>query len=177
MHAILPDLLRVANANARRMGWSREFYALKDRLLREYGQKQEACDIQHIADTCYTCYGSGKIDPPRVGAYAEKCYHCYGTGIYQHRYVLLERWQLGPLTFHANPVRLSTPQASTISGFIEHPGVEYDDSMRAFFCLAALYDPPLALRLAKTRRYKYGCEWWPGRELLRPSKPEPAAAA
>lgn len=164
MTSFLPELLRIANANARRMHLSREFYGLKDRLLQQHGQKIGE-DVQYIVDKCWTCYGEGTLPAPRVGAYPIKCGHCYGTGVWQHRYVLLDRWQLGPHVFH-RPVGRTERRDVTISGLISHEGVDYNESMRAFLCLAVLYDPPMLLQIARFHRTTWK-DWWPERALLK----------
>lgn len=158
--SFLPELVRVANANASRMPYGRDFYRIKDRLLTEFGERVGE-DVQHLTDQCWGCYGSGRLPAIVAAAYPSPCPNCRGTGIYMERFILLERWTLGSLVFH-RPVGLTSRRDEMIRGYIKHEGVEYNASLRAFLSLAILYEPRLAKGIV-------GCqgmdprEWWPGK--------------
>src|SRR2546430_712949 len=94
---ILALLLHYANANP---PWNRtEFYSLKNRLLIRYA-KFRGYDLQIIKKECW-----GPLDPDgdygdHTGCQGRFCPHCGGTGIFDVRWVRLERWQWGRYLFH-----------------------------------------------------------------------------
>lgn len=122
-------------ANARPPYWTTEFYALKDRLLRAYGQRLGS-EWQHIRDICWDC-----TDGVRDGGY--RCHKCGGTGAYLEFWVELETWSLGKYRFHIPGAKSrSRPDAPVaIEGRIEKTG-NYRNAQEAALWLALIFDPP-----------------------------------
>jgi hypothetical protein len=83
---ILSTVLHYANANPPFLA-EREFYAIKDRLLEQYGQP-DGHDVQRIEYACWNCDGS------------TWCNKCGGTGIYNEKWIMLERFNFGRFQFH-----------------------------------------------------------------------------
>src|SRR5690606_6681754 len=125
-------LLHYANASP---PWNRtEFYALKERLLRQHGRFL-GHDIQEITKECW---GHREWDN-EWGEYGyldctkdDKC-RCRGTGIFDRRWIRLERWEWCGYVFHRPvddtriaPVDMNNVlRAPDIVGRIEHP--DYGD--------------------------------------------------
>lgn len=84
----------LVRANARMSGAMNrtECYALKDRILRKYGVR-DGSDIQHIREECW---GYEQSD----GCEGATCRRCRGTGIYNERWIELERWNVLGHVFH-----------------------------------------------------------------------------
>lgn len=143
----------------------REFYALKERLLRRYATP-DGIDVQHIKDECYEC--SGREKPG--------CYRCV-NGVYRERFVALNRWRWGKHSFHTFKERLSSPPTlPTIHGFVRHgkrlPG---HWPTEAFYWLALVcgdwkafasefgrcwhYKPRSPLVLLGTLTCEFKCRW------------------
>jgi hypothetical protein len=90
---LLGWLLHRANSSPPLTGRT-EFYALKDRLLARYGTP-DGEDVQHIADGCWGCDGTGRYDGSGY-----RCRKCWDTGVYRERWTRLVRWTLGGYRFH-----------------------------------------------------------------------------
>lgn len=119
-HRILGKVLHIANSEVRDNQIRPLFYGVKDRVLQRFGTGELRDDIQHIELKCRGCYGCGIW---RKGSWNEDtCFRCGGTGVYQHRYIRLERWTLGGFKFHIPRERLEQKpeQAPTIEGKIDH---------------------------------------------------------
>lgn len=61
------------------------FYPLKDKLLTIYGT-YKGWDLQHITKECWNCQGKG-------------CHRCH-KGIYEQKYILLDRYRIANFMFH-----------------------------------------------------------------------------
>lgn len=105
-----------------------EFYALKERLLRKHGR---FCghELQEIKKECWGDrwwvgqydHDDGHNPPIPCGP---KCTRCGGTGIYDIRWVRLERWEWCGYVFHrpTGDTRIPPEIGSVrIFGRIEHP--------------------------------------------------------
>ncbi len=141
----------LVRANAQPPSGRREaFYRMKDALLRRYGHLV-GTEWQHIRKVCYACGGDGEADD------GGRCWKCSGTGDYVRKWVLLERWQLGPSVFHRPRYETSIPPRDPVAivGYIHHPGYGAD-STEALLWLALLFDRPL---LRELYRYHHYMEW------------------
>jgi hypothetical protein len=118
---LLAWLLHIANTDVGMTNRS-EFYALKERLLRKYG-RFAGHQIQEIKKPCWGPWGDEYGE--RKGCQGEKCPRCRGTGVFDFRWVRLERWEWAGYVFH-RPVDDSRvipspyPPADMILGRIEH---------------------------------------------------------
>ena len=93
------------------------FYELKTRLLQQYAQ---FCghDIQEIVNECHG--GLDSMGDPR-GCKGKQCRRCGGTGIYQRKWIRLQRWQWGKYTFHVpDGMTAIKPESVQIHGRIQH---------------------------------------------------------
>lgn len=121
---ILATLLHYANASP--PSCRTEFYRMKERLLKRYGT---FCghDLQEIRKECW-----GELernddwyDRSWLGCTGASCRRCGGTGVFDIRWVRLQRWTWGKYTFHIpdgetrKPPDMPTP--NLIRGLIEHP--------------------------------------------------------
>ncbi len=103
------------HANAAQPEDCREaFYRIKDRILSAYGTP-DGRDVQHIRKACWGDRG----EPCN-----EECCRCGGTGIFQEKWVVLQRYRLDRYTFH-RPVetyfsRQPDGVEATIEGLIRH---------------------------------------------------------
>lgn len=115
----LAYLLWLANSNPPTCG-RREFYAVKDRILRRWGRRdpERSHDWQYLERECWTCEGTGRYEDT-----GRMCRKCGGTGVYEAVWVKLERWRLGRYSFH-RPVdrRHSRPEEPCVilKGRIPH---------------------------------------------------------
>ncbi len=106
-----------------------EFYEVKDRLLKRYGTLTGS-DTQEISKDCW---GERRWRPQDDWNYdgdednyeqipcGPKCRRCGGTGIFDIRWILLERWRFGRFTFHRPTTETRKEPASvSVRGRIEH---------------------------------------------------------
>jgi len=120
---ILVRLCHLANADSSHC--RNTFYDLKDRLLRQYA-KFQGHDIQEITKECWGPWNSfGDND----GCSGKDCPRCGGSGIYDRRWVRLQRWQWGKYTFHipCGDTRIK-PDSVQIYGRVKH--VDYGKASR-----------------------------------------------
>ena len=156
MITILGELLHIANSSPP-FGWKREFYELKDYLLRRYGTVQEM-DLQHIVKECYACNGEKRIAETVLAfgqpftMHTKACWKCAGTGTYEEYWVHLLRYQLGKHQFHI-PIKRFYDRESAgwvsgdeIEGYIRHHSPDYYLYAEAAYWLAFLFDWNLFLR-------------------------------
>ncbi len=119
LQRILAKLLHWSNANPPHN--RTEFYALKTRLLHKYA-KFCGHDLQVITKQCY---GDGWWHYDGGEPCGPNCCRCNGTGIFDQRWIRLERWQWGRFLFHvpSGDTRIKPDSApnSWIHGVIEHP--------------------------------------------------------
>lgn len=118
-------LLHLANQDPP-AGTRQEFYALKHRLLQRHA-RFDGHQIQEISKPCYGPrkwnhgYGEYEYD----GCPGETCPRCSGTGVFDIRWIRLERWTWGRYTFHVPSGDTRTipspyPPRDLIRGRIEH---------------------------------------------------------
>ena len=113
---IRPLLLHLANSGS---GKSRDFYALKAKLLRRHGVR-DGYDVQEIVKKCWGMPGGDYGD--YQGCKKERHCRCRGTGIFDRRIIGLERWRWGRFRFHI-PMDFGAPLPGaliTIRGRIGH---------------------------------------------------------
>lgn len=98
-------LLHHANRAAKNYPYLNEFYAIKDRLLKNAAH--DGYDIQHIrGKRCHSCDGTGvhekySMYPPYKVYDTEGCWRCNGTGYYKHpQWICLQRVKFGGYIFH-----------------------------------------------------------------------------
>lgn len=109
--SVLAWLCHFANANP--MG--RKFYELKERLLRQYAEFR-GHDIQEITKRCW-----GYEHPDGWLGCGQHCRKCGGTGIFDRRWIRLQRWQWGRYTFHIpDGTTWKNPDSIQIVGRIRH---------------------------------------------------------
>lgn len=133
---LLATLLHYANANASWCGRN-DLYALKEKLLRRYGELAGQ-DIQEIRRECWGPFNDWG-DP--TGCPGEDCPRCGGTGIYDLKYIRLERWAWSGYVFHRPAerlYRLPDPASVNIHGRIEHPDYDVRTSSEAALWLYLL---------------------------------------
>lgn len=135
MKRLLAWLLWHANAAMRSSSDRVAAYAIKERILRRHGRFVGE-DIQHIKRECYGCSGWGKDD----GGFT--CDRCYGTGIWDERWVKLERWEFGGHIFHRPIANVARPMngVATVEGIIRHDDRNGLASAEALLWLALVYD-------------------------------------
>lgn len=115
--SILAWLCHYANADPSH--FKRSFYDLKGRLLRQYA-RFEGHDVQEITKECWG-ERDGWGDP--IGCKGEGCRRCGGTGIYDRKWIRLQRWRWGRYVFHIPDGLCGRPLPNSlmIHGRIEHP--------------------------------------------------------
>jgi hypothetical protein len=155
---VLSHLLHLANASPPAM-LKRDFYRVKDRLLKKYGEP-DGCDVQHIkGKVCFRCHGSG-TDLWRE----DYCERCDGSGWWRSpKWICLDRWRFGRYVFHI-PGEVSytkpDPDVTRIEGFISH--ADYGGrSDEAFAWLCLLYGEWRLLWRWLTGSYCCGWQWRP----------------
>lgn len=168
---ILGYLLQDANRNPNAID-KEEFYALKKKLLLQYGQHIEQ-HVQHIEKECFSCDGTGMYYED------DECYKCSGTGYYLNLWSVLDFYKIGNAHFHM-PVRKvysdpgpSFKEAKQIEGFVTHKKTDIPVSTEAFLWLALFFDRkifwqifgysyrdnPLVLTLFSNIAYSYHYSW------------------
>jgi len=114
----------------------RSFYGAKSFLLSTLGT-QDGRDIQRIDYPCWRCGGSGQ-----TGSFGDDydCGKCSGTGVFDSRLVWLDRFKLGPYSFHCpvNGVVFQPGVKATITGKISHKS--FPDSAIHASDLAVLFN-------------------------------------
>lgn len=155
MNCLLAYMLFLANTNP---GAERQaFYAMKGKILRRE-------DIQELVYDCWNCNGAGgwvELVPDGYSDWIE-CHKCGGDGVWDRRWVILDRWELGGRTFHNPNGRLtSRPAHVAIRGRVRHPDMGRWATVAkwALFCwfYPSLVRHAVGDRLRhEARRY----EWW-----------------
>lgn len=155
----LSRLLWLANAQMSSCIDRTAGYAIKERILRRWGALVGE-DIQHIKRMCYGCDGSGEY---WTGA---DCYRCAGSGIYDEKWIRLERWELAGRVFHRPAGYMSRPMNGmvTVEGRIIHERPNLRACEEALFWLALMFDRSLFRRMMMSGR-AYGSLWMPLRGL------------
>ncbi len=122
MKTLLVNLLSILVHHANRNTKETEFYAIKKRLLLNYGEF--ICnEIQVIeAKECYTCNASGWYQ------YQSMCRNCAGTGFYRDTiFNLLAKYKLGGYYFHVplQRMRYNDTTLPILKGYITHSYSKY----------------------------------------------------
>lgn len=118
-------LLHLANTNPP-VGTRQQFYALKHQLLKRYGHF-EGHQIQQIEKPCFgpRKHSTDGDEWEFQGCPGETCPRCRGSGVFDIRWVRLERWTWGRYVFHvpSGDTRIIPspyPPRDMIRGRIEH---------------------------------------------------------
>lgn len=147
--SLLANILHCANSRPPHIK-EREFYALKDRLLEQYGAS-DGFDVQHITQECWDCEGTGKlymeamVFGKETRIYAGKCQRC-SNGVYRQFWVRLERYRLGQHLFHRPRERYYsdpglTLQHPVIEGLVRHRAYPGHLPLEAAFWLFLVFEP------------------------------------
>ena len=158
---LIAYLLHVANTDpptTTRTG----FYDLKHRLLKRRAHFA-GHDIQEIRKECWGPWNRRGYD--RVGCLGERCPHCGGTGVFDLRWVRLERWEWAGYTFHV-PVDNSRvvpspyPNPRMIHGRIEHRDYGRGATEAALWLYVLCGEWRLLWRTLRGSSHCYP-GWWP----------------
>src|ERR1051325_814469 len=142
-------LLHLANSNP--PFDRREFYALKERLLRRHGTP-DGYDTQDIVKRCW--------GPDQDGCLGKKCWRCGGTGIYDRRITSLQRFVWCGFRFHV-PVSFGIHNPLiTIHGHVQHKTYGRACAEAAIWLFLLCGEFRLAWR-PMTISYRYGWYAWP----------------
>lgn len=156
LKTIIGRLLYLANTSPPGCGRD-EFYAMKDWILARYGTP-DGTDVQHIVSECW---GNWHDD---TGCQGAKCLRCGGTGVYEEKWILLQRWKIGHYSFHSKPTRIWKTHYAfkepTIEGCVEHAdhGRMADEAM---LWLALLTGHWSLWWRQSAHTYRYGRKLWP----------------
>jgi hypothetical protein len=157
MQRLLALLLHYANADPPM--YRESFYALKERLLRRYGTFR-GHDLQEIRKECY---GDGWWRYEGGEPCGPKCRRCGGTGVYDMRWVRLERWEWCGYSFHrpdGDTHKPPDPANVRIFGRIEHPNYGRASNEAALWLYMLCGEWSLLWRSLKSSRC-CGWYWWP----------------
>lgn len=146
---ILADVLHCANSRPPHIR-EREFYALKELLLKRFGTG-DGFDVQRIIQECWNCEGTGKLymETMHLGQltsiYVGKCNRCT-AGVYRQFWVRLERYRLGRHIFHTPKERYYsdpglTMQRPIIEGYIKHHDYPGHLPLEAALWLFLVFEP------------------------------------
>ena len=136
-------LLSILLHHANRETKSPNFYAIKNRLVKKYGELI-GYDVQHIpGKTCNSCGGRGQH--PRYGYNGKiydwaDCYHCNWGWYKLPEWNILERYRFEKYIFHQPLKRvyskeaIDVPIGCKIDGYIEHRSSKW-----GLDCLILLY--------------------------------------
>lgn len=164
MKTLLIHILSWLLHQANRESSSKEFYAVKSRILKKYGW-HIGYDVQFIkGKKCNSCGGSGVHAKygynGRIYDYAD-CYHC-NCGWYKLPvWNILQRLKLGNYTFHQPWQRVNEKPATEfpiIEGFIEHEPAEHGEM--ALFILFLLYEKGYLKRWWKGAGHGWRSRWY-----------------
>ena len=160
-------LLHVANTDTG-PALRTEFYDLKERLLKKHG-RFVGHQIQEIKKPCWGPWGNEYGE--RQGCLGEKCPHCGGTGVFDLRWVRLERWEWGGFVFHrpagdTRTIPSPYPPRDMILGRIQHRkyGLGANEARLWLFLLCGEF----RLWWRDMRSHAAcGWQWWPLTNLQR----------
>jgi len=152
---VLSELLHRANRETR----AKEFYAIKNRILQQYGVLQ-GYELQFIeGKKCFSCGGDGIYEG---WSYKAECYKCDGTGWYKLPvYNILSLLKFGKYVFHQPFGRsYKKPDISVkiIEGYIEHDKAKYGAT--ALTILYLLYEKGYIKRWYKSTGIGWRVYWW-----------------
>lgn len=162
---MIQKLLGVLVHHANREYRSREWYAVKNRILRRWGVP-DGYDVQYFeGKKCYTCGGTGVYKGFYERDYYDDCRNCYGGWYKLPTWVILERVRLGAYVFH-QPLKavhsakvVDVPVTGRIDGYVEHTRSGW--GAEAAFVLYQVYDcRGYWQRWRKTVGRGWRCAWW-----------------
>ena len=154
-------LLHYANASPPSCGRA-EFYAVKDKLLQRYAAS-DGVDVQEISKPCYGelhWYDEGEFRV--ITPCGKDCHRCGGTGIYDIRWVALERFRWYGRTYHIprGDTRIRPEKPADIVGLVKHTdyGKGSDEARLWLYLLCGEWR-----LLWQQLRASYYCGWhaWP----------------
>lgn len=153
MKQLLAFLLHHANREYK----SEKFYAIKNMLLKKYGN-HIGYDVQYIeGKKCYSCGATGYYSHWRG---LVECFKCDGTGFYKLPvYNILEVVQFGKYRFHQPYKRAyAKPELPvTINDYISHTSTKYGKISRHILFL--IYESGYLKRYYRELNSWY-CSWW-----------------
>ncbi len=138
------------------------YYAVKNKVIKQFGT-YVCTDVQHIeGKECYTCGGSGVY----VGynyhghQFTDGCYHCYNGWYKRPMWVLLEKYQVGNYYFHQPKQKVyENPQIPVnINGYISHDTSKY--GAYAAFLLYMIYEKGYLKRWYKSAGMGWYIKWY-----------------
>lgn len=169
---MIPFLLHHAN----RCENTKEFYAIKNKLLDAHGETV-GYDIQHIeGKICHSCNGTGiyrKRD--QYGFWnTEGCWHCYGGWYKRPIWVFLARRKFGKYIFH-KPLRREYGKDNPffvpnglpygrITGYVSHRTSKYGEL--AVLALYLIYNRAAAKQYFHDLGMGWRCYWWLPRNYI-----------
>lgn len=140
--------------------WRTEFYELKSELLNQHGT---FCghDLQEIKKDCWGPWvrcDDGEFVPTECQG--ESCPVCKGTGIFDIRWVRLQRWEWCGFAFHCpdGDTRIRPEGHVAIHGRIEHQGYGRRSQEASLWLLVLCGQWKLLWRALKGGR---ACGWQP----------------
>lgn len=148
-----------------------EFYSIKNRLLKKYGQ--HICyDIQFIeGKKCYSCGGTGVYvyysDYTGKPYDQDVCWHCHNGWYKRPVWNILARVQFGKYVFHQPFERSYTKPDNSIpviEGFIDHEESKYSDF--AATVLFLVFEKGYLKRWYKSAGVGWALCWWLPRNWL-----------
>lgn len=158
--SIVATLLHYANSCPPH--WRSEFYALKSELMRRHGT---FCghDLQEIRKECWGPWERddyGEYSPTKC--LGENCPKCDGSGLFDVRWVRLERWEWCGFSFHcpSGDTRVP-PEPGThiaIHGLIAHPNYGRASQEAALWLLLLCGEWTMLWRALRSSR---ACGWQP----------------
>lgn len=153
---ILSFLLNQANRETK----SREYYAVKDIILKKYGTLI-GYDVQHIpGKECFSCNGTGRHYNAYEQCY-DDCWNCSNGWYKRPVWNILEKIQFGRYVFHRPYKRCYIKPDEyhpTIQGYIEHNAGKYGKI--SLFILLLIYEKGYLKRWWTTPRIGYYSYWW-----------------
>ena len=157
---ILSWLLHRANRQTK----SKEFYLIKDRILRRHGTII-GYDVQFIeGKKCHSCHGTGiyRGNNEYSGKdYTDVCWRCNNGWYKLPVWNTLYRIRFGKYIFHRPYMRAyKAPEINQplIQGYIEHTEAKY--GALALFILCLIYEKGYLKRYWNTAGYGLRVYWW-----------------
>jgi len=139
MKKVIGLLLHYANKEKPKTTF-KQFFNLKERLLKKYGCEQ-GFDVQHIVKDCHSC-NNGMFYKYWEECYVS-CYNCLGTGVYANYWVRLDKYCVGEYKFHLPNGRSDKEIVGgdkVVYGYIRHRLPKYNISRECLLWLYLLFD-------------------------------------
>lgn len=166
MNALFAFLLHHANRDYK----SEKFYAIKNMMLKKYGE-YVGDDVQFIeGKKCYTCGGTGVYTGyywSSGEAWHDSCNRCCGGWYKLPQWNILHRIKFGPYIFHQPFKRVYTEPdtiiINKIDGYVSHTSTRYSRISRHILFL--IYESGYLNRYYRELNSWY-CSWWMPRNWL-----------